>query len=98
MADIGVQMMMLKDQVAEGGMFPVLEKLKDLGIASVEVSQIRTARSRGVVGVTSWISARPRAAVTFASDADSSSGRSGTIRPATPRSATASQYFSTPWR
>lgn len=40
MADIGVQMMMLKDQVAEQGMYPVLEKLKDLNIASVEVSQI----------------------------------------------------------
>ncbi len=40
MADIGVQMMMLKDQVAEDGMYPVLEKLKDMGIASVEVSQI----------------------------------------------------------
>ncbi|AKK10143.1 sugar phosphate isomerase/epimerase family protein [Corynebacterium uterequi] len=40
MADIGVQMMMLKDQVAELGMYPVLEKLKELNIASVEVSQI----------------------------------------------------------
>lgn len=40
MADIGVQMMMLKDQVAEQGMYPVLEKLKELDIASVEVSQI----------------------------------------------------------
>lgn len=40
MADIGVQMMMLKDQVAEEGMFAVLEKLKELDIASVEVSQI----------------------------------------------------------
>lgn len=40
MADIGVQMMMLKDQVAEQGMYPVLEKLRQLDIASVEVSQI----------------------------------------------------------
>ncbi|BAU96894.1 sugar phosphate isomerase/epimerase [Corynebacterium suranareeae] len=40
MANIGVQMMMLKDQVAEQGMYPVLEKLKELNIASVEVSQI----------------------------------------------------------
>ncbi|WP_018296603.1 sugar phosphate isomerase/epimerase family protein [Corynebacterium lubricantis] len=40
MADIGVQMMMLKDQVAEQGMYPVLERLKELNIASVEVSQI----------------------------------------------------------
>lgn len=40
MADIGVQMMMLKDQVAEQGMYPVLEKLQGLDIASVEVSQI----------------------------------------------------------
>lgn len=40
MADIGVQMMMLKDQVAELGMYPVLEKLKALNIASVEISQI----------------------------------------------------------
>lgn len=40
MAGIGVQMMMLKDQVAEEGMYSVLEKLKELDIASVEVSQI----------------------------------------------------------
>ena len=40
MADIGVQMMMLKDQVAADGMYPVLEKLKGMDIASVEVSQI----------------------------------------------------------
>ncbi|MDR7328365.1 sugar phosphate isomerase/epimerase family protein [Corynebacterium guangdongense] len=40
MADIGVQLMMLKDQVAADGMYPVLEKLKDMNIASVEVSQI----------------------------------------------------------
>ena len=40
MADIGVQMMMLKDQVAELGMYPVLEKLKELNISSVEISQI----------------------------------------------------------
>ncbi|WP_257181397.1 sugar phosphate isomerase/epimerase family protein [Corynebacterium cystitidis] len=40
MADIGVQLMMLKDQVAEEGMYPILEKLKDINIASVEVSQI----------------------------------------------------------
>lgn len=40
MAVLGVQMMMLKDQVAEQGMWPVLEQLKELGYSAVEVSQI----------------------------------------------------------
>lgn len=40
MATLGVQMMMLKDQVAESGMFEVLKRLADLDIYSVEVSQI----------------------------------------------------------
>lgn len=40
MAVIGVQMMMLKNQVADQGMFAVLGRLKDLGIDAVEVSQI----------------------------------------------------------
>ena len=45
---------------------------------------ISTARSRGVVGVMSWISLRLRR-VAFSSRArDSSTGRSGTIRPSNP--------------
>ncbi len=40
MAVVGVQMMMLKDQVAEQGMWAVLQRLKDLDIDAVEVSQI----------------------------------------------------------
>ena len=40
MAVLGVQMMMLKDQVAEQGMWAVLQQVKDLGYDSVEVSQI----------------------------------------------------------
>lgn len=40
MAKIGVQMMMVKEAVAEQGMWPVLQKLKALDIDAVEVSQI----------------------------------------------------------
>ena len=40
MAVLGVQMMMLKEQVAAEGMFPVLQKLAELDIRCVEVSQI----------------------------------------------------------
>ena len=40
MAVLGVQMMMLKEQVAAEGMFPVLQKLAALDIRCVEVSQI----------------------------------------------------------
>ena len=40
MAELGVMMMMVKDQVAEQGMFAVLKKIKDLDINAVEVSQI----------------------------------------------------------
>ena len=40
MAALGVQMMMLKDRVAAEGMFPVLQRVKDLGYEAVEVSQI----------------------------------------------------------
>lgn len=40
MAVLGVQMMMLKDQVAEQGMWPILQKVKELGYSAVEVSQI----------------------------------------------------------
>lgn len=40
MAVLGVQMMMLKDQVAEHGMFPVLQRLAALDLYAVEVSQI----------------------------------------------------------
>lgn len=40
MAVLGVQMMMLKDTVAEEGMFPVLKKIADMDLHAVEVSQI----------------------------------------------------------
>ncbi|MFT0762665.1 sugar phosphate isomerase/epimerase [Actinomyces sp. F1_1611] len=40
MAVLGVQMMMLKEQVAEAGMFAVLERLRELDVDAVEVSQI----------------------------------------------------------
>lgn len=40
MAVLGVQMMMVKDKVAELGMFPVLERIRELGYDAVEVSQI----------------------------------------------------------
>ena len=40
MAVLGVQMMMLKNQVAEQGMYPVLQRLADLDVNAVEVSQI----------------------------------------------------------
>ena len=40
MAELGVMMMMLKDQVAEQGMFAVLQRIKDMNINAVEVSQI----------------------------------------------------------
>lgn len=37
---IGVQMMMLKEEIRRGGMRPAMEKLADLGYHAVEVSQI----------------------------------------------------------
>ncbi len=37
---IGVQMMMLKAQIAEHGMYAVLKKLHEMGFSAVEVSQI----------------------------------------------------------
>ena len=40
MAVLGVQMMMLKDKVSTLGMYPVLQRIADLGITAVEVSQI----------------------------------------------------------
>lgn len=40
MATLGVQMMMVKDQVAADGMWSVLQRIKDLGYDAVEVSQI----------------------------------------------------------
>ena len=45
---------------------------------------ISTARSRGVVGVMSWISFSPRIVALFINDSDSSTGKSGTIRPSSP--------------
>ena len=40
MAVLGVQMMMLKDEVAEQGMWPVLQRLAEMDLHAVEVSQI----------------------------------------------------------
>ncbi len=40
MAVLGVQMMMLKDQVAEQGMWAVLQRLAEMDLHAVEVSQI----------------------------------------------------------
>ncbi|MEL4356977.1 MULTISPECIES: sugar phosphate isomerase/epimerase family protein [unclassified Luteococcus] len=40
MATLGVQMMMLKDQVAQQGMWPVLERINQLDLVGLEVSQI----------------------------------------------------------
>lgn len=40
MAVLGVMMMMLKQQVAEQGMWPVLQRIADLDLHAVEVSQI----------------------------------------------------------
>jgi len=40
MPQLGVQMMMLKNQVAERGMFDVLREIRDLDLHTVEVSQI----------------------------------------------------------
>ncbi len=40
MAVLGVQMMMLKDEAAEKGMWPVLEKIAGMDLQAVEVSQI----------------------------------------------------------
>ncbi|MDO5495292.1 MAG: TIM barrel protein, partial [bacterium] len=38
--NLGVQMMMLREQVAEQGMWPVLQRVAELGYGCVEVSQI----------------------------------------------------------
>ncbi len=40
MASLGVQMMMLRQKVASEGMWPTLQRVKELGYDSVEVSQI----------------------------------------------------------
>ena len=37
---IGVQMMMLKEEIAQRGILPVMEQLAELGFHAVEVSQI----------------------------------------------------------
>ncbi|MCT1458825.1 sugar phosphate isomerase/epimerase [Aestuariimicrobium sp. p3-SID1156] len=42
MPKLGVQMMMVKEAVAEEGMWPVLQRLHDLDLEGVEVSQIPT--------------------------------------------------------
>ena len=42
MANIGVQLMMVRDQIAAEGMYPVLERIAGLGYRSVEVSQVPT--------------------------------------------------------
>ena len=41
-AKIGVQMMMLKQEIQAHGMYTVLEKLSNMGFHAVEVSQIAT--------------------------------------------------------
>ncbi len=38
MASLGVQMMMLRQKVASEGMWPTLQRVKELGYDSVEVS------------------------------------------------------------
>lgn len=40
MASVGVQMMMVREQVARDGMLPVLQRIAGLGYTSVEMSQI----------------------------------------------------------
>ena len=40
MARIGIQLMMLKEHVAQDGILPVLRRVKDTGFEVVEVSQI----------------------------------------------------------
>ncbi|GAB3807204.1 sugar phosphate isomerase/epimerase [Humibacter antri] len=40
MAQIGVQAMMLRDDIARDGVFPVMEAVRDIGYRAVEVSQI----------------------------------------------------------
>ena len=42
MATIGVQLMMVRDEIATRGMYPVLQRIADLGYRSVEVSQLPT--------------------------------------------------------
>jgi sugar phosphate isomerase/epimerase len=42
MASVGVQMMMVREQVAADGMLPVLDRIAGLGFTSVEVSQVAT--------------------------------------------------------
>ena len=42
MANIGVQLMMVRSEIADQGMFPVLERVAGLGYTSVEVSQVPT--------------------------------------------------------
>ena len=60
MATLGVQMMMLREQVAEQGMFPVLERLAQMDIDSVEVSQIPMNPE------TTWRSSSTRSSTTAA--------------------------------
>ena len=42
MANIGVQLMMVKNEIGDQGMYPVLERIAELGYRSVEVSQVAT--------------------------------------------------------
>lgn len=59
MANIGVQLMMVRDEIAGRGMYPVLQRIADLGYRSVEVSQVATdeanvsalERGRGELGL-----------------------------------------------
>ncbi len=59
---------------------------------------IRTARSLGVVGVMSWIRRRSSAVASRQSESDSSTGRSGTIRPSKPARTASRRKRSAPWR
>lgn len=45
MARIGVQLMMVRDKVAQDGMFPVLQRIAGLGYTAVELSQIPTTEA-----------------------------------------------------
>ena len=42
MANIGVQLMMVKNEIGDQGIYPVLERIAELGYRSVEVSQVAT--------------------------------------------------------
>ena len=61
-------------------------------------SAIRSARSYGVVGVINWIRLKSSRRQIRASGPASSTGKSGTIAPATPAALASVTYASSPWR